>query len=39
MTIKLISEEVCIKTTENFVLIHASRENVSKYIWDTDILK
>lgn len=39
MTIKLISEKVCIKTTENFVLIHASRESVSKYIWDADILK
>lgn len=39
MTISLISEKVYVKTTENFVSIHAARENISKCIWDADILK
>lgn len=39
MTIKLISEKVCVKTTENFVSTHAARENISKCVQDADILK
>jgi len=43
MTLKLISEKVCVKTdthkTENFVSTHAARENTSKCIWDADSLK
>lgn len=39
MTINLMSKKVDVKTAENFFSTHASRENISKCIWDADILK
>lgn len=39
MTIKLISEKVYVKTTENFVSTRTASDNISKCIWDADILK
>lgn len=40
MTVNLMSKKVDVRTAENFVSTHAAaRENLSKCIWDADILK